>query len=38
MSISSGTKYLSGHSDVMLGTLCVNKKKFMKKLNFAISF
>ena len=30
MSISSGTKYLSGHSDVMLGTLCVNKKVYEK--------
>ena len=37
MSISSGTKYLSGHSDVMLGSLAVNKKvyervKFCNKL------
>ncbi len=30
MSISSGTKYLSGHSDVMLGTLAVNKKVYEK--------
>ena len=30
MSISSGTKYLSGHSDVMLGSLAVNKKVFEK--------
>ena len=30
MSISSGTKYFSGHSDVMLGSLSVNKK-YMKK-------
>ena len=29
MSISSGTKYFSGHSDVMLGSLSVNKK-YMK--------
>ena len=28
MSISSGTKYLSGHSDVMLGSLAVNKKVY----------
>ncbi len=37
MSISSGTKYFSGHSDVMLGSLSVNKKvyervKFCSKL------
>ena len=37
MSISSGTKYFSGHSDVMLGSLAVNKKvyervKFCNKL------
>ena len=37
MSISSGTKYFSGHSDVMLGSLSVNKKvyqqvKFCNKL------
>tara|TARA_B100000029_G_scaffold496594_1_gene563133 strand:+ start:3376 stop:4551 length:1176 start_codon:yes stop_codon:yes gene_type:complete len=37
MSISSGTKYFSGHSDVMLGSLAVNKKvyekvKFLNKL------
>ena len=30
MSISSGTKYLSGHSDVMLGSLAVNKKIYEK--------
>ena len=30
MSVSSGTKYLSGHSDVMLGTLAVNKKVYDK--------
>ena len=30
MSISSGTKYLSGHSDVMLGSLSVNKKVYEK--------
>ena len=30
MSISSGTKYFSGHSDVMLGCLSVNKKVFDK--------
>jgi len=30
MSISSGTKYFSGHSDVMLGSLSVNKKVFDK--------
>ena len=30
MSISSGTKYLSGHSDVMLGSLAVNKKVYEK--------
>ena len=30
MSISSGTKYLSGHSDVMLGSLSVNKKVYDK--------
>ena len=30
MSISSGTKYFSGHSDVMLGSLSVNKKVFEK--------
>ena len=28
MSISSGTKYFSGHSDVMLGSLSVNKKVY----------
>ena len=28
MSISSGTKYLSGHSDVMMGSLAVNKKVY----------
>tara|TARA_A100001015_G_scaffold243480_1_gene278458 strand:+ start:899 stop:2065 length:1167 start_codon:yes stop_codon:yes gene_type:complete len=33
MSISSATKYFSGHSDVMLGTLAVNKKVF-SKVNF----
>ena len=33
MSISSATKYFSGHSDVMVGTLAVNKKVF-KKVNF----
>ena len=37
MSISSGTKYLSGHSDVMLGSLAVNKK-VLKKLNFVTNF
>jgi cystathionine beta-lyase len=30
MSISSGTKYFSGHSDVMLGSLSVNKKVYDK--------
>ena len=30
MSISSGTKYFSGHSDVMLGSLSVNKKVYNK--------
>ena len=30
MSISSGTKYFSGHSDVMLGSLAVNKKVYDK--------
>ena len=30
MSISSGTKYFSGHSDVMLGSLSVNKKVYQK--------
>ena len=33
MSISSATKYFSGHSDVMVGTLAVNKKIF-SKVNF----
>ena len=33
MSISSATKYFSGHSDVMVGTLAVNKKVF-PKVNF----
>ncbi len=33
MSISSGTKYFSGHSDVMLGSLSVNKKVY-KKVRF----
>ena len=33
MSISSATKYFSGHSDVMVGTLAVNKKVF-QKVNF----
>ena len=33
MSISSATKYFSGHSDVMGGTLAVNKKVF-QKVNF----
>ena len=33
MSISSATKYFSGHSDVMIGTLAVNKKVF-SKVNF----
>ena len=33
MSISSATKYFSGHSDVMVGTLAVNKKVF-SKVNF----
>ena len=33
MSISSATKYFSGHSDVMIGTLAVNKKVF-QKVNF----
>jgi cystathionine beta-lyase len=33
MSISSATKYFSGHSDVMVGTLAVNKKIF-PKVNF----
>jgi cysteine-S-conjugate beta-lyase len=33
MSISSATKYFSGHSDVMTGTLAVNKKIF-PKVNF----
>ena len=28
MSISSGTKYFSGHSDVMLGSLSVNKRVY----------
>ena len=30
MSISSGTKYFSGHSDVMLGSLSVNKRVYDK--------
>jgi len=30
MSISSATKYFSGHSDVLVGTLAVNKKVFPK--------
>ena len=30
MSISSGTKYFSGHSDVMLGSLSVNKRVYEK--------
>ncbi len=30
MSISSGTKYFSGHSDVMLGSLSINKKVYEK--------
>ena len=30
MSISSGTKYLSGHSDVMLGSLAINKNVYEK--------
>ncbi len=30
MSISSGTKYFSGHSDVMLGSLSVNKSVYEK--------
>ncbi len=30
MSISSGTKYFSGHSDVMMGSLAINKKVFEK--------
>ena len=30
MSISSGTKYFSGHSDVMLGSLSVNRKVYEK--------
>tara|TARA_B100000700_G_scaffold328163_1_gene445037 strand:- start:1333 stop:2508 length:1176 start_codon:yes stop_codon:yes gene_type:complete len=30
MSISSGTKYFSGHSDVMMGSLSVNKKVYEK--------
>ena len=33
MSISSATKYFSGHSDVMVGTLAVNKK-VLSKVNF----
>ena len=33
MSISSATKYFSGHSDVLVGTLAVNKKVF-PKVNF----
>ena len=33
MSISSATKYFSGHSDVLVGTLAVNKKVF-QKVNF----
>ena len=33
MSISSATKYFSGHSDVMVGTLAVNKKVY-QKVNF----
>ena len=33
MSISSATKYFSGHSDVLVGTLAVNKKVF-SKVNF----
>ncbi len=33
MSISSATKYLSGHSDVMLGSLSVNKNVY-KKVKF----
>ncbi len=33
MSISSGTKYFSGHSDVMLGSLSVNKK-FYERVKF----
>ena len=34
MSISSATKYFSGHSDVMVGTLAVNKKVFQKVMFF----
>ena len=30
MSISSGTKYFSGHSDVMLGSLSVSKRVYDK--------
>jgi len=30
MSISSGTKYFSGHSDVMIGSLSVNRKVYEK--------
>jgi cystathionine beta-lyase len=33
MSISSATKYFSGHSDVLVGTLAVNKKVF-PRVNF----
>ena len=33
MSISSATKYFSGHADVMLGTVAVNKKIY-SKVNF----
>jgi cysteine-S-conjugate beta-lyase len=33
MSISSATKYFSGHSDVLVGSLAVNKKVF-PKVNF----
>tara|TARA_B100000780_G_scaffold277736_1_gene249170 strand:- start:73 stop:1245 length:1173 start_codon:yes stop_codon:yes gene_type:complete len=34
MSFSSATKYLSGHSDAMGGTLAVNKKVFKKVMFF----
>ena len=37
MSISSGTKYFSGHSDVMLSSLSVNKKVY-NKVRFATNF
>ena len=37
MSFSSATKYFSGHSDAMGGSIAVNKKA-LKKLCFFINF